>query len=332
MSLPGSDQKPNLEVTPTFLDFGVFNSDDPLTDQPAIQVEVSNTGGKMLIGRVIPQYSWLIVSPVEFHVDPGQTSRHLVRLSTGAPHQIVRREYGFSSLVIVSANGGTVSLGGAYISTPSQDKPSLMPPWGWFMVGFVAFMLSIFFLFKDMINGSAVKTPNTSGVEALYTQGAATVMAKLTQKVDQHAEVISTPLPPLFLATRPFETATQVITPTYTPWPRTKYNPEQFIRDYYGTINSQDYQHAWGMLSKNFQDSCCKIGGNDPFVVYSGWWTEIAKTEVVSAYLQAWDVNPAQVFVKVHYTYKSGKTGDLLQVYTLISDSDLNTLLIDKVK
>ena len=333
MSFPEPDSKPSLDVSPTSLDFGIFNPELPLTEQPSIQLEITNTGGGILIGRVIPQYSWLIVSPVEFRIGPGQSSQHIVRLSTGAPRGQIKREFNYTCLIILSANGGTVSLRGSYLSTQPQQAPSIIPAWSWFLMSFLVLLIFVFILFKDMIAGWANGPPQPDGVSALYTQGAATVLAQLTTTTNRpKPPQTDTPEPPLFSSAKGIETPTSNLTPTYTPWPRTKYNVEQFISEYYATLNSQDYQHAWGMLSKNFQETCCKVGGNDPFVVYTGWWTVMNRVDVVSAYLQAWDKNPSIVYVSLHYIYKNGKTADLFQEFSLIVDAERNTLLIDQVK
>lgn len=321
---------PILNITPDYLDFGVFNPDLPLTEQPEMHLEVTNSGSGILIGRVIPQFSWLIVTPVEYRVGPGQVSSHLVTLSTGAPRGQARRGFSYNSLIVVSSNGGTKSLGGGYYSTQPADAPSILPAWSWFLLGAFVFLVFIFFLSKDMISGWAAKRVQDQRVEALYTQGAATEIARLTET--RIPEGTATPEPPLFAPPVGASTPTPELTMTLTPWPRTKYNVEQFIKEYYATINSADYEHAWGMLSRNFQGSCCKIGGNEPFLVYSSWWKEVQKVEVVSAYLQAWDKNPATVYVRLHYLYKNGKTGDLFQEFTLISNEERKTLLIDMVK
>jgi hypothetical protein len=293
-------------------------------------LEVHNTGNGLLIGRVIPQFSWLIVSPVEFRLGSGEASHHLVTLSTGAPRGQNRRSFSYNSLVVVSANGGTRSLGGAYYSTQVANAPSILPAWSWFLLGFFSLLIFLFFLSRDMIADWVAKRAQEQKVEALYTQGANTEIARLA--ATHVPEGTATPEPPIFAPAAGVMTPTPEMTMTFTPWPRSKYNIEQFIREYYATINSQDYEHAWGMLSKGFQSSCCKIGGNDPFLVYSSWWKEVHKVEVVSAYLQAWDKNPATVYVRLHYLYKNGKTGDLFQEFTLVSNEERQTLLIDLVK
>ena len=121
---------------------------------------------------------------------------------------------------------------------------------------------------------------------------------------------------------------------THTPWPRDAFpNPEEVISKYYREINAQQYETAWSMLSKNFQQTCFAISGNEPFTIYSQWWRHnIEKVEVHSAYLQEWDTNPAPVLVSISYYYKDGKIEDMIFMHYLIADAERSTLLIDEVR
>ena len=53
--------------------------------------------------------------------------------------------------------------------------------------------------------------------------------------------------------------------------------------------------------------------------------------DVTSAYLQKWDVNPAEVYVKLKYTYKDGKNEEAPMVFYIIDDASQKTLLINVV-
>ena len=86
------------------------------------------------------------------------------------------------------------------------------------------------------------------------------------------------------------------------------------------------------MLSKNFQQSCCYIALNDPYQVYLNWWNTIEKVEVTSAYLQAWDTNPAEVYTSLKYTTNKGEIVEVVNDYFLIADAETKSLLIDQVK
>ena len=121
--------------------------------------------------------------------------------------------------------------------------------------------------------------------------------------------------------------------PSFTPWAKEKFtNPEQFVVDYFSAINSRDYNRSWAMLSKNFQQNCCNIGGNDPFSVYEKYWENIKKVEVESAYIQEWDKNPARLIVSLRYYFMEGNTIESINNFWIISDPGKATLLIDEVR
>ena len=98
-------------------------------------------------------------------------------------------------------------------------------------------------------------------------------------------------------------------------------------------LNLGRYERSWPMLSEQFQENCCTIGGNDPFLIYQNWWKyNIERVDVLSAYLQEWDANPAIVLVSMRFFYKNGDVEDAIYYYYLISDVERDTLLIDEVK
>ncbi|MCE1254782.1 MAG: hypothetical protein LWX83_14700, partial [Anaerolineae bacterium] len=161
----------------------------------------------------------------------------------------------------------------------------------------------------------------------LFPRGAATPSARLTQTV-----FLSDTPQPTPVTLMPTQNLTPSPTATFTPWPRTKYNPEAFVNQYFEAINNQEYDKAWDMLSLSFRDECCNISGNNPFDEYKNWWKTITKVDVVSAYIQAYDVNPAEVWVNLNYHYNDGKTEEVRSAFYIIDDDIKNTLLIDVVK
>ncbi|NPV56554.1 MAG: hypothetical protein HPY76_07790 [Anaerolineae bacterium] len=321
-------KKPCLTVNPNHLDFGTFDPNDRKT-VPEVELTIGNTGEGLLAGRIIPQTSWLEADPPNFRCAGGNTSSHRIKLLPSTPHDIPNKTYSFDLLLMLSSNGGSTSISGNYRVHPNTQTNQSLPSWVWIApAGVVAVVILGFILFG--IISSLPKTARATEVPAaLFTQGAMTVMAQLTP------EAVATQPPVVTTATvLPAETA-QPAAPegTFTPFPREAYpNPEEFIRDYYQTINNNDYERAWGMLTRNFQLSCCSVAGNESYLIYVNYWQSITQVEVLSAYLGEYDSNPAIVYVNLRYHTDKGEVVDTANVFYLVADDITKTLLIDEVQ
>ena len=80
------------------------------------------------------------------------------------------------------------------------------------------------------------------------------------------------------------------------------------------------------------QLSCCSTGAGTPIENYRSSMSEISTFELVSAYLQAENVNPAEVRFEVIYYYADGTEEDNVLTAYIIDDAERNTLLIDEIK
>jgi hypothetical protein len=330
---------PELNVEPSQIAFGTFDPDIPLTEQPTFTLKISNKGGGVLKGRIILQVSWLIITSVEFECRSGETSEHLIRLGTGAPQSWNRQEYSFDNLITVDSNVGIRSIQGSYRIGLDGLEKRIKPGWGLVALAIPLIIVLTFLIWGDVFQTPATAPTLSTAADEIFTQGAETVFARMSRTIESEAQQSSiTPVITLFspqtLETRGLSTGTPEIIITFTPWPREQFpNPEEIIKDYYMEINHGRYEHSWPMLSKQFQEDCCSIGGNDPFLIYQNWWKyNVDRVEVVSAYLQEWDVNPAVVLVSLRFFYKNGDVEDAVYYYYLISDADRDTLLLDKVK
>jgi len=341
MSQSPANSESKLSISPTYLEFGRYNPQDDQTEQPSITINITNIGGGMLIGRVIPQVNWITISPVEFRCGENQSSQHTVKLDAGLPQRWNRRYYSFDSLIVVNSNKDAQSIGGEYMLSNPTATRLFLPARNLVIrpVAFIVFLSILFFtafIIKRNVIGNGQSSKNT-----LYTQGAQTVFAQMTLSASPDVKKINTPTSALTVVSNAIPTTsptptpdyTLEPTPTFTPWPREQYqNPEQFIRDYYTLVDEREYNKAWNLLSDGFQDNCCNLYGSDPFNTYVNWWNSVESVEVLSAYIQEWDANPIPVVVTLRYHHESDYTTEDSHVFYLIADEVLNTLLIDEVK
>ncbi len=322
---PEQETKPILTIDPPYLEFGAASHSLLNLGKPDLILTITNSGTGLLTGRIKPQVSWLSIVPSEFECGAGESSQHAVHI-----HQEARNYWDaggrfLNNLFLVISNAGSVKINGSYTALPKSSGRTLVSRL-MILSGIliIAGLIGIGF-FTFGLNGS--KTVAQEDMTVLFTQGAATEFARLTQTLYPS----DTPQPTQ-VTVEPTRNLTPSPTATYTPWPRDKYNPEAFVKEYYDAINNQEYDKAWDMLSMSFKDECCNISGNDPFEEYKNWWKTINKVDVVSAYIQAYDQNPAEVWVNLNYHYNDGKTEEARSAIYIIDDEFTNTLLIDVVK
>ncbi len=337
-----SSKRPILNVSQSHIDFGVFidpdtaNKADNENDRE-INLQISNIGGGQLTGFLLPQVNWLSVDPGNFILPPGESSTHRVTVLAGAPQPWNWQEYFLNDLIIINSNGGITSISGSYITRKTKDAAQ-HPEIDWkkiFLYAFIPFFLiaaalGSYFLFSFVNNQSFDQT-------SLYlTMGAGTVYAQM-RDTDQFQTTLTgiseyAAAQPLTGQLEDAFASTAQPTTTHTPWPREDFpNPEQFILQYYQYLNAGLYEQAWGMLSTHFQEGCCNVAGNNPYTVYENYWKNVQRVDVVSAYLQAWDKNPAEVLATLHYTLQNGAESEGTFTYKLLADAGTKTLLIDEV-
>ena len=329
------DDKPILEVQPESIDFGSFHPNTPLTEQPAVEITITNIGTGVLQGRLVPTVSWLIPEPISFFCKAGETSQHRIHLSTGAPIDPYRQEYNFEETLLLTSNVGEHWFSCSYQKSARSivtNRPTL--PWLLIPAALLAIAVVIFFF---AIRSSDNGTPaNLQAREAnsIYTEAVKTLYAEMTSTaLFIPAAVQGTQAS--FVISLPTQEVTSEFDPTatFTPWPQQDFpNPEQFIKDYYLAVDQGEYEKSWGMLSKSFQETCCQVAGNDPFIVYTHFWDNVDRVTVLSAYLQDWNTNPAEVYVSLEYQHARGDTFEEFLVFYLITNPQGNNLLINQVQ
>ena len=144
-------------------------------------------------------------------------------------------------------------------------------------------------------------------------------------------ETSTVPRPSQF-PTKPAGTVTApTVKPTSTPKPSVTPSvilatPEEFIHNYYATINAQNYQKSWSMLSAYFKQKHNSTG----FQPYVDWWKTIQEVKVLSTHIESWGQYSATLSVELSYYYQNGKvdTYDLMR-FKVIWDDNTNQWLID---
>ena len=329
MVLPEEQEiKPELSIEPSYIEFGAEKRSFFKLTKPNLILTITNKGNGTLTGRIKPQVSWLSITPAEFSCEAGESSEHHIIIQKGARYYWDARGRYLNNLFLVISNASSTRVNGSYKPDQSASARATL---SWLLIAagilmVVAIMVVGFF----STNWNTAKAAPQMNVQQLYTQGAATEIARLALTPSATLPATPTLIP---MTSTPAISVTPSPTPTSTPWPRTLYaNPESFIKDYYQAINTKQYDKAWKMLSPNFQQSCCVIGGNNGFDYYQNYWATYTRVDVSSAYLQQWDINPAEVYVKLKYTYKDGKTEDASMVFFIIDDITQKALLIDVTK
>lgn len=334
-------QKPLIEINPTFLEFGTLDLGKENLPVGQLSLRVKNIGSSVLAGQINPQFAWVGVTPSSFQLPAGQSEEFIITLTSDVSRSGRWRNVTKDNIIFITSNSGALSVGGSYLIPPSPSTETPSPAWH-----LIISLAIVLFLFTLMLVGGimAMGRRNSTApqyVDQLYTQGAETVIAQLTrifvgeaiQSTPENAAITQNGATPVG-AEKPDEASEASPTPsiTYTPWSRADYpNPEQFVIDYYIDINNRNYEATWNNLSPSFQKNCCSIAGNNPFLVYVNWWDSVEQVEVLSAYIQDWNANPAVIHARVVYQYRNGGRDEIIHIIEVILDEGSQTLKIDQV-
>jgi hypothetical protein len=345
-------QPPMMAIEPEELAFGVYNPNLPLLQQPIIRLKVRNTGGSTLTGRVVPQVSWLIINPMLFKLKPGEASELSIQLSTGAPQQLNKEEHSFPNAMLLATNAGPRGLDASYtldyarrIFTPAQmnftpKKPDVFTAKILPMVAvgmfFVLVLLGVRYLFfppgdspTALSDSNSLMTAEVKSVEEMDTameataEPASVIVRQSTPTTLSLFDPLVTELPDL--------TAT-AYQPTFTPFPADQFeNPETLVTRYFASLSDSDYQRAWQLLTRNYQETCCTALGTDPYYIFLRDWSAFQSVTLASAFLQEYDLNPAPVMVRYQVVDGDGEREERLHLYWVVVNEEGTGLLIDLV-
>ena len=347
---------PVISIDPEMLNFGDYNPNIPLLQQPFIILSIRNQGGGLLTGRIITQVSWLIINPIQFKCKAGETSEHALQLSTGAPQNWNQQQHKVSHAVIISSNAGAASLDVQYSvnlekKSFAPSRVNLQPRYDTFLQNKIlvpiAILVFLILLTLAGINLFGIANPFSVAEvsrEELLTQGAQTIFAEMN-------ETTGTPEPENELNTNllrpatatslslfaPLKTETPDLTatafqPTFTPWPLEAFDhPEAFVKSYFQKLTEGNFQESWKMLTRDYQEECCSALGTDPYYIYARDWEEVEKVTLITAYLQDYVLNPAPVQVRYQIKMSNEEPVEFTAFFWLIVDESETGLLIDNI-
>lgn len=114
---------------------------------------------------------------------------------------------------------------------------------------------------------------------------------------------------------------TVVLLPTQTqPVTEHSSSPEQFVRDYLGTLNNRQYDLAYSMMSDNFQAS-------QSYDEYVSYWDTVEKVEILLVSIKSQKTSQVLVYVEARYYYKADYVANGHTTYKLIKNG--NSWLFD---
>lgn len=323
-----------LVISTKTLDFGVLTRDDPSEGHGQATLIIANEGEKILVGRISLQVAWVSVYPPDFRINPGESSEHVFTIRNNAETSWTTHKLGSDFIALINSNGGSETIGGFYYSDPSGEKKKKKNPIRPWLLVFLPFAIGAVAGMVYWLSSAAKASQQNeqqTAVAAIYTQAAETYEANLLSTLP--SPTVIEPTAVMDIPGIPTAETASAPQATFTPWPADNFpSPDAFIHSYYEKLQNQAYEEAWWMLSEKMQIACCYQGGGIPFDVYQANWEAVDYVEVVYAYLQAYDTNPAEVTVNLIYHNRDGTTEETFNTVFIISDAVRNTLLIDEVK
>ena len=335
--------KAQLAVEPEVLDFGELNNAAEIKDRGQAVLTITNMGDRVLVGQINVQVSWIEVTPVSFRLNPGETSSHIFSIIKLSPTVWTTHRLGSDFIALITSNGGSASIGGYYFSPIEETrKQAVAHP---IQKNTLIVLAVLFLLVLGFIIGSGLtlrhedQLRQTEQIAELQLQATEAEAAALTALAPTETPLFGVSDMLAFNATAAAYGESLILNisagsqPTNTPWPSGKYpTPQQFIITYYSYLNARNFDQAWWMLSENMQRNCCYSGAGTPIENYRALMDDISRYEVTQAYLQAENVNPAEVrFQLINYN-KSGTMNTNVLTALIIDDGQRNTLLIDEIK
>ena len=332
-----------LRYEPDVLDFGELNNAREIKDRGQAVLTISNEGDRVLAGQINIQVGWVDVNPKNFRLNPGESSVHVFSIIKLSPTVWTTHRLGSDFIALITSNGGSGTVGGYYFSPIEETRrQAVAHP----IRRNTFLILGLFVLLAlGFILGSRLTLQQED--QTLRTQQAEAGLAQVRETMDANETAMAPTETPLFGVTDylafnataaaygeslilNISSGTQ---PTNTPWPSGKYiTPQQFVITYYTYLNDRNFDQAWWMLSENMQRNCCYNGSGTPLENYRALMADVSRYEVTQAYLQAENVNPAEVRYSLISYNRSGTMNNNVLTALIIDDAQRNTLLIDEIK
>lgn len=107
-------------------------------------------------------------------------------------------------------------------------------------------------------------------------------------------------------------------------------SPEQAVIDYYGTINQQNYQKGWELLTPELRNN--SNSHPEGFNSYLDWWTQVNYVDVLNTNLVDQTPNNSAVLTNLTYRLKSGRIVNQTLKFNFIWEPDRKQWLVNKVE
>lgn len=100
--------------------------------------------------------------------------------------------------------------------------------------------------------------------------------------------------------------------------------PDNFIQNYYTTINQREYELAFSLLSASFKTKyhCCDANGSYSYSDYVDWWNSVKEIEVQKVEIREQSSSRATVYALLRFHYKDGRIVDDQHIFQLVSDGN----------
>lgn len=332
-----------LKIEPNVLDFGEINNAAEIKSRGQAVLTITNEGERVLVGRINIQVGWIDVTPKEFRLSPGESSAHIFSIIKLSPTVWTTHRLGSDFIALITSNGGSETIGGYYFSPIDETRKQavahpILRRTLYILASFIILILGFVFISRLSLQHED-ELRKTQQIAEVHTQIAQTMDANETAMAPTETPLFGVTDYLAFNATASAYGESLILNistgnqPTNTPWPSGKYpTPQQFIITYYSYLNDRSYDQAWWMLSEDMQRNCCYNGNGTPIENYRALMTDISRFEVSQAYLQAEDVNPAEVRYQLTNYNKDGTMNTSVLTALIIDDGQRNTLLIDEIK
>ena len=332
-----------LSFEPDMLDFGELNNAREIKKRGQAVLTITNEGDRVLSGQINVQVGWIDVNPKNFRLNPGESSVHVFSIIKLSPTVWTTHQLGSDFIALITSNGGSGTVGGYYFSPLEETrKQAVAHP---ILKNTFYILGAIFLLVLGFLLGSRLFLQRENFV--LQTQQAALGHTQIVETMNANETAMAPTETPLFgvsdylafNATAAAYGESLILNissgsqPTNTPWPSGKYpTPQQFIITYYTYLNDRNFDQAWWMLSEDMQVSCCYNGSGTPIENYRALLGNVSRYDVSQAYLQAENVNPAEVRYTLTSYNRDGTMSSSVLTALIIDDGQRNTLLIDEIK
>ena len=332
-----------LRFEPDVLDFGELNNAREIKNRGQAVLTIMNDGERVLSGQINVQVGWIDVAPKTFRLNPGESSAHVFSIIKLSPTVWTTHRLGSDFIALITSNGGSGTVGGYYFSpmeeTRKQAVAHPIKKSTFYLLAFLVLFVLGFILGSRLTLQQEDQILQTQQAAIGYTQVFETMNANETALAPSETPLFGVSDYQAFNATAAAYGESLILNissgaqPTNTPWPSGKYiTPQQFVITYYSYLNERNFDQAWWMLSEDMQVNCCYNGSGTPIENYRALFGEVSRYEVTQAYLQAENVNPAEVRYVLNTYNRNGTMNNSVLTALIIDDGQRNTLLIDAIK